>query len=79
MSSFLRFLVPANKFTVSGLVLLVLGFLLLPLLVGLPLVIIGSALLVFGIIGYFLNFLPGGRIIKDYFRSVVGNSKDRSI
>ncbi len=64
--SFFKVFLPVNRLTVSGMVLLVLGFLLLPFLIGLPIAVVGAALLGGGIFWHFLGFFPKGKLIKEY-------------
>lgn len=68
-----KLLIPVNLFSVGGLILTILGFLLMPIFIGLPLMIVGIILLVGAILVHLLNFLPGGKILKKYLKSKIQN------
>lgn len=61
----LLYFVPVNLFTITGLILMILGFLLLPFIIGLPVFILGVILSVAGILKHIISFLPGREKIKD--------------
>jgi hypothetical protein len=56
-----------NKTMIIGFVLFVLGFLLLPVLIGIPLLIVGSAMLAVGSMTSVVRMFPGGdKIVSEY-------------
>lgn len=56
-----------NKFLVVGFICLILGFLLIPILIGIPIFMFGSLLFVIGVFISILNLFPGGKkIISSY-------------
>lgn len=71
MKSLFKLLLPINSITLLGLVLIIIGFLLLPFLIGFPLMIIGILILVLGVLGYFLNLIPKGRLINKYLKDLI--------
>jgi hypothetical protein len=59
-----------NKFIVIGFILLILGFLLTPILIGIPILMIGSFLFVIGVMMSFANLLPGGNTIVSSYKNM---------
>lgn len=70
MNFIFRYLTPVNFFTVLGLFLMILGFILFPFFIGLPIFIFGTILLIGAIFWYFFDYLPGGKILKNYLKSL---------
>jgi len=72
LKTMFRWLTPINRYTVSGIILLIFGFILLPLLIGFPILIFGWLQMTFGIFYYYLELFPAGREIienaKAYLR-----------
>lgn len=62
----LIYFLPVNLLTISGLILMILGFLLLPFIIGLPIFILGTLLSIAGILKHIVRFLPGHKKIKDF-------------
>ncbi|MGB9911313.1 MAG: hypothetical protein ACPLKP_01770 [Microgenomates group bacterium] len=73
MKSFFKFLLPINLVSLSGLLLLLLGFILLPFLVGFPLIILGTIIISLEFLNHTLKFFPGGKIVKDYYKSFLSS------
>lgn len=71
MIKILKFLLPINRFTITGILMLIFGFLLVPFLIGIPIVMIGAVLIPFGIFWHILNFSPQGRKIKESLSSIL--------
>ncbi|MEO0127277.1 MAG: hypothetical protein ABIL44_05970 [candidate division WOR-3 bacterium] len=69
MKFILDLLLPINLVTLGGLILMILGFLLIPFLIGFPIFIIGMLLLIYGILSHFIKFLPGGKTLRDYMKT----------
>lgn len=55
MISFLKYFFPINKYTIIRLIIMIIGFLLIPILIGFPIIIIGVMIFSFGLIKYFYN------------------------
>jgi len=61
----LKYILPINKYSVSGIILMILGFLLIPFLIGIPIVILGVALNVFGIFWHYFKLFRIDRKIRE--------------
>ena len=59
-----------NKYIVIGLILLVLGFFLIPILIGIPLMMIGSLLIAIGTFIIVTKFLPNGDLIRSSYKKM---------
>lgn len=66
MNPFLRAILPVNSITLVGVIFLIFGFLLLPFLIGFPLMMIGSILIFVGVMKHLLKLLPFGKKIENY-------------
>ena len=62
-----------NKFTVGGIVIIVLGFFLTPIFIGFPVMMIGFLIGDFGIIYGIVRSIPG---LEDKFRKLFAMIKD---
>ena len=59
-----------NKYIVIGLILLVLGFFLIPILIGIPLMMIGSLFIAIGTFIIVTKFLPNGDLILSSYKKM---------
>lgn len=75
MKSIIQFFAPVNAATVGGLILTIIGFLLLPFIIGLPLMILGIVILCIGILSYLFDYFPYGKRIKNYFKEILRRLK----
>lgn len=64
-----------NKFVVTGFILLIIGFILIPILIGIPLMVLGSGLLVIGLMKSILNRIPGGKKLLTGYGKMFHNMK----
>lgn len=71
VSEFLYFFAVINRFTLLGLILIILGFFLSPFFIGFPLIFLGIILLIGAILYPLLDVLPGGKILKNYLEKII--------
>ncbi len=64
----LKYVLPINKYTVSGIIIMILGFLLIPFLIGIPIVMLGIILNVFGIFRHYFKLFKIESKIKEQLK-----------